>query len=172
VSPAGRVPLVPGRLLGEVVRPAHGGVAAAWRGQPDAGGVALTTLVAGLLAAALGVLVAGGVASLGEAAARARTAADAAALAGAATSPLAGGDGGDPCRAAGRLAAANGATLRACRAYPAAEPPARASSARPAAPEVVVTVTVAVAPRARLPGLPEAVEAAAAAGVRPPDGWP
>lgn len=72
--------------------------------------MALLTLLAGLLAGAVGIVVLVAATDLSVAAARARSAADAAALAAAAESPLAAG-GGDPGGAAVAAAAANGARL-------------------------------------------------------------
>lgn len=79
----------------------------------ERGGVALLTVLWGMLLAAVAVVVVAAATDVAMAAARARTAADAAALAGAAALPLAGGDG-DVRSAAARLADANGARLVAC----------------------------------------------------------
>ncbi len=87
----------------------------------------LVVLTGGLFVLAL-------VTDLGVTAARARTAADAAALAGAGSAPLVGGDG-DACAASRRAAEANGATVTRCRALPGA---------------AGVEVAVAVAPRSPL----------------------
>ena len=79
----------------------------------ERGGVGLLTalLVSMLLIA--GVAVVGVVMDLQGAAARARTAADAGALAAAGASPLNGG-GSDPCGAARRVVRANGGALEHC----------------------------------------------------------
>lgn len=105
------------------------------RASAERGGVALAALLGALLSAAVAALVLAATVDVGVAAARARTAADAAALAGAGDSPLVGGHG-RPCRSAARVAAANGAVLRACRLHGLGAGPASA-----------VTVVVGVAPR-------------------------
>lgn len=79
----------------------------------ECGGVALLTVVSGMLLAAVALVVVAAATDVATAAARARTAADAAALAGAGALPLAGGDG-DVASAAVRLAEANGARLASC----------------------------------------------------------
>jgi len=107
----------------------------------------------------VGLAVLSAVTDLGIAAARARTAADAAALAGAGASPLVGGDG-DTCDHARRGAEANDGRLLRCR--PAATVAAGASVGSG------IEVEVAVVPRnplvRRLVG---DVRARAAAGLRP-----
>lgn len=106
-----------------------------------------------MMAVALAVVAAGG--ELAATYGNARTAADAAALAGAGAHPLAGGDG-DVCAAADRLAARNGAELAECRVTG-----RRAASLR-------VTVAVVVEPGVDL--LRRAlgsVTAGAAAGLAP-----
>lgn len=79
----------------------------------DAGAAGLVTLSAVALMTALVAVTLGGVVDVASTAARARTAADAAALAAAATSPLVAGIGASqrPADAAGEAAAANGARL-------------------------------------------------------------
>lgn len=120
------------------------------------GGVALLTVLWGMLLAAVALVVVAAATDVAMAAARARTAADAAALAGAGALPLAGGDG-DVASAAARLAGANGARLVACCGPQAGDP-------RGAAPIVVVEVTA----RPRLAALRAvAIPARAAATLRP-----
>jgi len=81
----------------------------------DVGGIALVVLSAALVLLAAGSLLLSVVTDLGVAAARARTAADAAALAAAGAARFEGA-GPDPCHAAREVAEANGAVLRACDA--------------------------------------------------------
>lgn len=76
----------------------------------DNGGVGLTVVGAGLAFWWVGLVLLGCVVDLGVASARARTAADAAALAAMSTSPLVGGDG-QPDGPASALARANGAEI-------------------------------------------------------------
>ncbi|HWB72965.1 MAG TPA: hypothetical protein VG452_12185 [Egibacteraceae bacterium] len=117
------------------------------------GGVALLTMVGGLVVSAVALVAVVAATDLSVAAARARTAADAAALAAAGQSPLAAGVD-DPAGAAARVALANGAHLEAVTlgAWP-----------------VRVEVTVSVSPAAPLVrSLAPRARARAAAALRPP----
>ncbi|MGH8887138.1 MAG: hypothetical protein ACRDYX_18595 [Egibacteraceae bacterium] len=76
----------------------------------DGGAVGLLTVIGGLVVAALALAVILTAAGVGVVAARARTAADAAALAAMAASPVFSG-GGRPEHEAARVASANGARL-------------------------------------------------------------
>lgn len=125
----------------------------------ERGGVALGTVIGGLLLATAAVVVLAGATDLATAAARARTAADAAALAAAGASPLVGGDG-DTCGGARRAADVNGARLRSCRV--AAVPAAGTAEGSGVEVEVEVDPRVAFVARAAGP-----VPARAAAGIRP-----
>lgn len=90
----------------------------------ERGGVGLFVAATGALVVLVAASIIGAVVDLGVTAARARTAADAAALAGAGASPLVGGDG-EVCASARVVASANGATLETCVTRPttrAAEP--------------------------------------------------
>lgn len=77
----------------------------------ERGAVALTAVLSALLLTAGAAAALSAVGDLASAVARARTAADAAALAGAGASPLVTPGGGDPRRAAAEVAAANGGRL-------------------------------------------------------------
>lgn len=126
----------------------------------ERGSVALLVLAGGitLLAAALFVLSV--VADIGVTAARARTAADAAALAAVGTAPLLGGDG-SACTAAREVAEANGAEVVRCEL-------GEASSGGQPNPGVRVEVeTRPTSPIART--LVAAIPARAAAALRPRD---
>ncbi len=78
--------------------------------QGDSGGVALLTVLGGMIVLVLALLMLSAALDLAHAHARASTAADAAALAAAGTSPLAGGSG-NPGEAAAELAYRNDAQL-------------------------------------------------------------
>lgn len=125
------------------------------------GGAALLAVLGTFILLSAGLLVLSAVTDLGIAAARARTAADAAALAGAGASPLIGGDG-DTCDDARRGAEANDGRLLRCRSAATVAAGASAGSA--------VEVEVAVEPRnALVRRLVGDVRARAAAGLRPGD---
>jgi hypothetical protein len=83
------------------------------RPRRDRGTVGLAVTWWGLAMLVLALAGVAGGADLAATQASARTAADAAALAGAGAHPLAGG-AGDACQAAARLARANGARLASC----------------------------------------------------------
>lgn len=80
----------------------------------EQGGVALLVVMAAFVLGAAGLVVLGAVNDLAVTAARARTAADAAALAAVGATPLLGGDG-DACAAASAAADANHARLVRCQ---------------------------------------------------------
>jgi murein DD-endopeptidase MepM/ murein hydrolase activator NlpD len=82
-----------------------------WRA--ERGSAALMLLLAGLLASSTGLVMVTAATDVAASSARARTAAEAAALAAVGTSPLAGGSG-DPLTEARRAADANGALLLDC----------------------------------------------------------
>lgn len=125
----------------------------------ESGGVAVFLVTATFALLGVGLVVLSAVTDLGIAAARARTAADAAALAGAGASSLIGGDGA-MCDHARRAAKANDGRLLRCR--PAATAAAGASGGS------AVEVEVAVGPRIPLVRtLVGDVRARAAAGLRP-----
>lgn len=106
----------------------------------EAGGVALLLASAAFVLFAAGLALLSVVTDLGTATARARTAADAAALAASSAARFAVA-GTDPCAAARQVAEANGASLRACDtdrhrlvdglAYPAAEVEVEVTPANP-----------------------------------------
>lgn len=125
----------------------------------EQGGVALLAVLGGLVVVAACLIVLSTVTELGVAAARARTAADAAALAGAGAAPLLGGEG-DTCDQARRVAEANGARVVRCREA--------ATGAAWAAQGTGVEVEVAVVPTVPLVrAVVGDVRARAAAGLRP-----
>jgi murein DD-endopeptidase MepM/ murein hydrolase activator NlpD len=117
------------------------------------GSIGVAVLLAALLVGGAGATLLGAATDLGSSAIRARTAAEAAALAAAGVSPLAGG-AGDPRQAAAAAAAANGAELVACCAGGA---------------PLETEATARVEPKHRLVRLmhPQ-VRATARAGLRPP----
>lgn len=126
----------------------------------DRGSIALLVLAGGVTLLAAGLLILSVFTDVGVTAARARTAADAAALAAVATNPLLGGDG-DACAAARHTAQANGAEVLHCRLGGEGPHPN---------PQPAVQVEVEVAPAGPLArALVRALPARAAAALRPRD---
>jgi len=124
------------------------------------GSVALLVLAGGVVLLSTGLLVLSVVTDVGVAAARARTAADAAALAAVGTAPLLGGNG-DACAAARRTAEANGAEVLRCMLGEATT----GGSPQPAAQVEVEVPPAGSLARAVVPAVP----ARAAAALRPRD---
>lgn len=130
----------------------------------QAGSAGLLAVMSATVSLALALVTVSAVCDLGVTAGRARVAADAAALAAMAASPLAGGDG-DPDGAARRLAAANDATVTAVERSPQTLGEVPGMAGWPFA----VTVETIVIPRTSLVrAVVPAVAARAAARVEPP----
>ncbi|MPZ86682.1 MAG: hypothetical protein GEU81_01150 [Nitriliruptorales bacterium] len=128
----------------------------------EQGAVALLVLMAMFVLSAAGLVVLGAVTDLAVTAARARTAADSAALAAVGATPLLGGDG-DTCAAASDAAEANNGRLVRCES--AGAPGASGATGSG------VLVEVAVAPdRQLVRTLAGDIQAKAAAGLRPTSG--
>lgn len=139
-----------------LVRAAQG----CWIGRDtERGTVALLLVIAQFVLSAAGLVVLAVVTDVAITTAKARTAADAAALAAVGATPLLGGDG-DTCAAASDAAAANGARVVRCHEMAVPAAPTQAGSGI----RVDVTLSPAGAFVRRLTG---EVRASAAAGLRP-----